>query len=469
MADQQKLKPASALLALAPEELLRYQVVSAVRAGLLAGKPLAESVKDACARLYPTGEGQLVKATVRSAYRWTRAFQKEGMAGLVSSPVAERPAARRLPQGLLDFFRAEKALDRHASVPELIRRAREREIVARDQPIDRSTAWRACKRLGLALRRVPGKYEGDMRRWAYPHRMMMVLSDGKQFRAGAGRTRRVALFFLDDATRYGLDVIVGTAESASLFLRGLFGVVERVGLMDSLFLDGGPGFKASDTAAACVRLNVNLIIGTAGYPEGHGKIEKLNQTAQGQVLRGLCGAHIDDDCGSLTLRLRHYLHEQYNRTPHESLDGQTPQARWERDGRALRVPETVAALRDCFTVSESRKVSNDNILPVDGVDYEPPRGHAGGQLTVYRRLLTGELLVLHDGELVTLHPVDLALNAASRRAKAANAPPEGDEGTPITAADLAFAKAYRPVVAGDGGFADPTPEPTTNPDDGEPP
>jgi hypothetical protein len=39
--------------------------------------------------------------------------------------------------------------------------------------------------------------------------MQMVLCDGKHFRAGAARLRRVALFFLDDATRMGLHVVVG--------------------------------------------------------------------------------------------------------------------------------------------------------------------------------------------------------------------------------------------------------------------
>ena len=54
---------------------------------------------------------------------------------------------------------------------------------------------------------MPAKQEADRRRFAYPHRMMMVLADGKHFRAGVPRKRRVAVFFLDDATRFGLGVV----------------------------------------------------------------------------------------------------------------------------------------------------------------------------------------------------------------------------------------------------------------------
>ncbi len=81
------------------------------------------------------------------------------------------------------------------------------------------------------------------------------------------------------------------------------------------------------------------MLGTAGYPEGHGKIERFNQTAQAQVLRGLPGAaDVDADCGALELRLSRFLDHRYNQQPHEALDGQTPLARFEADTRALRFP-----------------------------------------------------------------------------------------------------------------------------------
>lgn len=166
--------------------------------------------------------------------------------------------------------------------------------------------WRACVRLGLPLRRAPAKQEADRRRFAYPHRMMMVLADGKHFRAGVRRRRRVALFFLDDATRFGLGVVVGTDETAALFLRGLHAVLRRFGFMDVLFLDRGPGFRADDTGRGLPPPRHAPRAGTAAYPEGHGKIERFHQTAQAQLLRGLVGAaDIDDDCGALELRLTH--------------------------------------------------------------------------------------------------------------------------------------------------------------------
>lgn len=445
---------------LSSEALYRFQVVSAVKAQLLGGAKLAQVV-GALVQCPPVPliAGKVRRLSARSVYRWYKGYQQSGIAALQSTGrrVPQR-ISRVLPEPLLDFFRTEKGVDRYASVPELLRRARELKIVTASDSIDRVSAWRACRRLELPLRRLPKKQESDQRRFAYPHRMMMVLADGKHFRAGIGKTRRVALFFIDDATRLGMHVVVGSSENPSLFLGGLYEVIARYGFFDVLYLDNGAGFIADDTAAACAKLGIHLVLGTPGYPQGHGKIERFNETATAQVFRGLGGvAEIDDDYGALQLRLSHYLHQQYNRCGHEALDGNTPLSRFESDTRPLRFPESDAALRERFVVTETRRVSNDNLISYRSQAYEIPRGHAGCQLLVHRRLLNDQLFILHQGSAVTLAPVNLAQNAIDRRARTASPAPADDLATPRTAARLAFERDLRPVLDPDGGFVDPSP------------
>lgn len=440
-------------LVLTPEALFRYQIVSTVRARVLAGQGMEATVRAVAAQPHLTPAGELRTVSGRSIYRWLAAHDRDGAASAAPTSAAAPVISRALPTPLLDFLAAEKGEDRYASVPELLRRARAHGVIGPHQRIDRTSVWRACGRLGLPLRRVPAKHEADQRRFAYPHRMMMVFADGKHFRAGARRAKRVALFFLDDATRFGLGVVVGTDETTALFLRGLHTVLRRFGVMDIVFLDRGPGFRSDDTAAACRRLGIHLVLGTAAYPEGHGKIERFNQTAQTQVLRGLPGAaDVDADCGALELRLAHFLDHGYNRQPHESLDGATPLDRFEADTRALQFPASDAALAEQFVVTETRKVATDNVLSFAGTAYEVPRGHAGTEITVWRHLLSGTLSVVHDDKLVALAPVDLAHNAVARRAVPQAPAPDDDEGAPRTAAQLAFARDFAPVVGPDGGF-----------------
>lgn len=452
MIDPNSPEPVSGRLQFSPEALFRYQVVSQVVAGVRAGKRFRQVVKGVAARPHLTWDGkyQLRKVSRRSVYRWHAAFIAGGADALEPAERA-RCISLVLPEALLDFLRTERGLDPEASVPELLRRARVRGFLEGDDP-DRVTVWRAMTRMGLPATRRAQNRDRDMRSFAYPHRMMMILGDGKHFRAGPGRTRRLALFFIDDATRYVPFAVVGTDECTELFLRGLYELICHIGFMDIIFLDNGPGFISDDTVAVCARLGIQLINGTAGYPEGRGKIERFNQTVQQDILRSLTSPDISDEPAALALRINHYLAEQYNQRAHEGIDGDAPSKRWDGDERPLRFPSDDAALRERFVLTETRKVTNDNLISFETTRYEVPRGHAGTKIQVFRQTLDGTLRILHDGKLIRLHPVDREANARARRARPEPTPVENSSPPPRTAALIAFDRDYGPVVATTGAL-----------------
>ena len=110
-----------------------------------------------------------------------------------------------------------------------------------------------------------------------------------------------------------------------------------------------------------------------------------------------------------------------------------------------------------FIVTETRTVSNDNVVSVDGVLYEVPRGHSGTKVQVLRQTLDETLSILHDGNVVRLHPVDLEANARARRAFTKEV--ESDETTtppPRTAAQMAFDRDFGSVVAPTGDHRPPS-------------
>jgi len=454
-----KDRAADASVAPSPEALFRYRLVAEVVARIARGERRPEAIGAVAAYAHPDLSGRLRTVSTRTLYRWLARFEVYAFIGLVprARPRLERSAV--LPAPFLDFLEHQKRDDPKASIPELIRRARELGVLSPTRAIDRTTVYRAAKRLHLPLgrrrRRTP---ERDTRRFAYPHRMMMVLCDGKHFRAGATRAKRVALIFLDDASRFALHAVVGTSESAALFLRGLYECIQRVGRADIYYLDQGPGFIALDTLEVVRKLGALLIHGEAAYPEGHGKIERFNQTANAALLRGLdARPDVDPDPRALALRLQHYLRELYNHQPHESLSGLTPSERFHADERALSLPDSDQQLRQHFVVHLQRTVSADHVVSVDGCDYEVPRGHANERVLLYRRLLDGTLAIPHHGRLVDLHHVDLAANARARRARPRDVDPVAP--LPKSAADLVFERDLNPIVDADGGFTDePTPE-----------
>jgi transposase InsO family protein len=436
-------------VAISAEALFRYRIVAHVLARVACGVARADAIREVAdeeEEHVELGSGRVRVVSVRTVYRWLAAHAKCGVAGLEPCPSSRETT---LAPRLLDFLRSEKTSDALASVPELLRRAVVRGIVE-EGDLHRTTAYRALRRMDLPTSATTSKREADMRRFAYPHRMRMVLVDGKHFRAGQSRLRRVAFFFIDDCTRLVLGAVVGgPGEKTKVFLRGLFDIICRYGLMDILYFDGGPAFFSRDTHAVCVRLELRFIHGRRRYPEGRAKVERFNRTASADCLRGLRAPDVDPDNGPLELRIGHYLDTQYNVRAHEGIGNLTPRAKWDGDERALRFPASVDALRERFFVSETRKVSADNIIKVGSANYEVARGYANSRIEIRRHTLDGRVCILHKGRIVDLHPVDLARNAESPRSSVIkdDAARAGDEGeAPTTAAALAFARDFGPVL-----------------------
>jgi transposase InsO family protein len=426
-----------------PQTAFRYQVVSQVLTRITGGETQREAVLAVAAlEHYFPGDDRPRRVSERAIYLWLGQYRVEGLTGLETSPrTPSSPSGSSLPPKFMEFLVNVKTQDSRASIPEIIRRAGQMGILKPEDAVDRTTVYRVAKRRGLWVAHQRQSRDRDVRRFAYPHRMDMILCDGKHFRAGVSRARRVVMFFLDDATRRLLHAVVGTSENALLFQRGLYEMILKHGLFTAIYLDQGPGFIAEDTIAVVNGLGAILIHGEKAYPQGHGKIEKLNQTAKNDVLCGLDRRpDVDPEPRALELRLQHYAETQYNHRPHESLQKESPFDRFMRDTK----------------VYLSRTVTKDNVVSVDSISYEMPRGHDGKKVVLRRKLLDGgRLFFLHEGRLIELHPVDLEENARSRRGKGNRDDEEIEHPLPPSAADLAYQRDLGSVVDPDGGCPDP--------------
>ena len=436
------------------ETLFRYQVVSLVLGREEMGEARAEAVRYAAGLSHPDPDGWDRRVGRRSIYRWLKAYHEMGLEGLMPKRRIKTATSVVLDEALLDYLAAQKREDPAASIPELIKRARLAGLIPNPESVHRDTVWRALKRMGVDTRRSHTPKELRCRRFAYAHRMDMVLCDGKHFRVGPGRQKRVALFFLDDATRMVLATVVGTSENGPLFLRGLAACLTNFGLMRAIYFDRGAGFRSDDSRAVLAKLGVYFIYGKAGYPQGHGKVERFNRRIWDALLRRFAGnPNIDADKDQLTLRLGHYTREIYNHEPHESLGGQSPWDRFEADPIPLRHFEDEQALREKFVIAHGRTVSTDHVVSLEGVPYEVPLSCQKKRIRLYRNVLDGTVRMAHDGHLITLAPVDLLANA--RRGPGSTRPRDDEQPqTPNlpTSAEMTFDRDFPPLVDKDGNY-----------------
>jgi putative transposase len=438
------------------KSLLRYQAVSAVKVLMLTGTKRSRSITVVADQVHPDEEGNLHRFSRRTIERWVKAYEQDGLAGLEDVARKRCDFSVVLKPAFLSYLKKEKDKDPRASIPELLRRARQVGVLHPAELVDRSTVWRALKRMDVPTRRMRKVEVDDKRRFAFPERMQMVLIDFKHFRAGPTRARRLAIYFLDDATRFGLGVLVGTdGEKAIYCLLCLLALLRRYGVMVAVYMDHGPAFIADDVKAVLRKLDVLVAHGRSRYPEAHGKIERFNRSVLARLLRSFDGADwVDPDPAALTLRLRHDLFEVYNHLPHESLDGDTPYQRWQASKQPLRPVESEASLADVFVVEEHRTVSNDHCISFRGTFYEVPTGLAKARITIERALLEDDALYLrYKDKRIRLHPVDPVLNAQSGRTRRAEfddpvGPPQKN------ASSLSFQSEYGSILDLDGGFPD---------------
>lgn len=428
------------------EKLFRYLVVSSLKAELLKGTPMPKAISIVINSDFYTTEGSIKYFSARTLYRWHTSFEQKGVQGLCSRKRNNKKKLRLSEQEML-FIKKVKKDDPLASVPEIIKQG----ILKKEFPsnISRTTVYRACKRMNLPLIRSVPKNQ-DMRRFSYPHRMDMILCDGKHFRAGKNKQKRVVLIYIDDSTRFILHQIVGTSETTKLFLTGLYELILKYGLMRAIYLDKGPGFKSLDTAKVLASLNISLYKGRIRYPEGHGKIERFNRTIKKDLLRGLGKNSVDNHLNALNLRLGHYIEKIYNQSSHSSLNDKTPQEVFNDDDYPLSFPQKIDFLKEKFVLEEKRKVSKDNIISINGQAIELPTGYAGTKITAFKHILIGEIYIYHNGRKIYLHKVDLTMNALTKRGSGLQIPPVTNEVN--LASDIAYEKDMGPLVDNEGNF-----------------
>jgi len=160
------------------EALRRYLVVSAVLSRVLGGDLRADAVPAVADCRFPDGQGGARQVSTRTIYRWLAAFDAHGLAGLEPASRKRTTTSVVLATPLLAFIKAQKKEDIRASIPEILRRAREVGVIGKLELVHRSTVHRACVRMDVPTVRRKKARVRDSRRFAYPNRMDLNLSDG---------------------------------------------------------------------------------------------------------------------------------------------------------------------------------------------------------------------------------------------------------------------------------------------------
>jgi putative transposase len=227
---------------------------------------------------------------------------------------------------------------------------------------------------------------------------------------------------LDDASRYIVAIEAFWTEREEDMLMLFIDAVRVHGPCDALYLDNGSTYRGEVLIIICHRLGIVLLHAKPYDPQARGKMERFWRTLREQVLVFCTGEEITLE--ELNRRLRAFV-ERYHNTPHAGLMGRTPASVYRSHKRTDDLDED--KLQEALTVCETRRVSPDNLVRIDGVAWELDQSFlAGKKVTIVRRWLSPHVppAVELEGKLLPLHPVDPVHNAKRQRpAPAPQKPP----------------------------------------------
>jgi len=436
------------------EALFRLTVLGPAISRKLKRGELLRTLKEIAAQTFEDPVTGLPRCVRRKTLEeWYYRHRHQGFDGLYPIPRKDRGVVKALREDLRELVLAMKREDPGRSAVIIMR---ELELAGRLRrgEVSVATVRRFLRRHGLSGPRLeldrPARF-----RWQAARSGELWQTDAVHGPALldplAGRKVRVKVFaLLDDRSRLVPYLRAGFHETQQDFLAVLLAAIQRRGVPAGLLLDNHMSFRGSDVQLACARLNIRLHYARPYDGPAKGKIERFWRTLREHVLDRLDLSKVET-LDELNLRLWAWVEAEYNKRPHEGLQGRTPLEVWEEDAQEIRWVDDSAILDSAFTATLERAARNDSTIKVRGRTYEVPTHLRGRTVKLGYGLLAPERLFVLDGATrVPLREVDPEANAHRTRVGPGGEASSGREPPPKTglnAAEAFLARFLCPPVA----------------------
>ena len=305
-----------------------------------------------------------------------------------------------------------------ASLPVLLKVARERNIIDWHFSASRQSVYRLLQRHGLHRlstaavvdrRRFEAELPNDLWQSDCMHGPRVIVE---------GKLRKSFLFaIIDDHSRLIPHAQFYLRENIDSFRDCLIRAMAKRGLPRRLYVDNGSPFRSHQLRYGCARLGVALLHSEPYVAETRGKIERLHRTIRMQLLPLLPK---ELSLETLNQRLTAWIDEEYHQRVHSST-GQSPLKRYLAHLETLRpAPKD---LWDYFRVPARRKVDKDRTVSLNGALLEAPVGLIGKTVTLlYHKHDPKRVEVLLDEKSYGfLIPLNVGINSRVRRGTRQNA------------------------------------------------
>ena len=344
--------------------LARWAVISEAVDERLSPSERGRLVADLASRVHRDADGQPVRVTARTIYRWIAAWRTAGFDGLKPRRRSDAGVPRTDAQilQLAAALRREAPARSAAHISEILSRTRGWEVSART--LQRFFAANGLDRARLEGRhRAFGRFEtaacGDL--W---------FADAWHGPAVDELGGRAAQLFstLDDHSRFVPHAAFYPDLTERRFQHCLKTAISRRGIPRRLYVDLGGAFTSTQLKTICGRLAITVVHSAPYRPQGRGKHERHFRTIAEQFAVEVDAAGIAT-LAELNRYFAVWVEQVYHRRVHRGT-GQSPMERWTSGPSALRAAPDPDSLRQAFLWSAHRQVTKTRTVSLHGNTYE---------------------------------------------------------------------------------------------------
>ena len=383
---------------------LRYRVIA--EAAEIDGPGVSAEIDDAAGREYLGIDGQVLRVSPRTLWRWLDAYRVGGLRALMPKQRTDAGELRALSADLLERA-AQLRQENHDRPTKTVIDILERQKVVQPGAVKRSTLDRHLDLLGLSRRRLRRLGKKTYRQVRTDAPLELVVADfhhGPYVRVGYDDKARKALLliFIDHFSRDILDGRYYLHEDFAVLRFGFRRVLLVHGLFGKLYIDNGPSFQTRRFHAACKNeaLDIEVMHSKPYVSEGRGVCERFNRTVKEQFESEV--RHRDEllTLDELNAYFEAWLAERYRVDVH-SETGEPPAERFAAHATFRPAPD-LAQLDELLRLRKRAKVHKKwSTVEVDTQRYVVDTPLRGRRVHVlYDPFDPSYVLVEYDGRIV---------------------------------------------------------------------
>lgn len=369
----------------------------------------------AAKKVYTNPRGEDTKISASTLERWYYNYRQDGFDGLIPKKRSDTGSPRKMDEDIMSQIRFLKR--EYPRIPATL---------IHQKLIDNGAIARGDLSLSTVNRFVNQIYDEekytnkqDIRRYERSHINEVWCGDtcyGPYLTIDGKKKRVYIIALIDDASRFivGIDIVFN--DNFINLIAIMKTAVTRFGKPQILNFDNGKNYKNKQMELVTARIGSTIHYCTPYTPIAKAKIERWFRTLRDHwmsLLKMSDYKTIDE----LRISLMEYV-TGYNQTVHSSLDGLSPQDRFFKESHMIK-RLTQEQIETSFLLEYERRVSTDNVVMLNEVEYEVPYRYSKQKITLRYSPDLSKIYVVNKetGELIPIKILNKKENALIKREK----------------------------------------------------